>query len=63
MRNAASVLDDSIANESIETEAYTEKGQTFHQTKLRVHYRAITKAISNKRSYRMSGWRENLDAI
>ena len=36
---------------------FSKKAETFHQTRLRKHYKAISKAISDKRSYRMTDWR------
>ena len=33
------------------------KESTFHQAHLKVHYKAITKAITDKRAYKMTEWR------
>ena len=33
------------------------KPPTFHQAKLKQYYKSITKAITEKRSYKMTNWR------
>lgn len=59
--NAALIEDesitDSIATERSRQNWYFKKPATFHQAQLKVHYKAIARAISDKRNYKMTDWR------
>ena len=63
-------LDDDFASNSLSTQrtdhdffSKEKKPATFYQSQLKVHYKAIAKAISDKRSYRMTDWREAMADI
>ena len=63
MRPAASVIDESMGTlDSVNTERtdgkWTREFMTYQMSKLKVHYRAVAKAISDKRGYRMTNWQE-----
>lgn len=59
MRPAGSVLDESMQTmSSVTTDRTTAQWTRKMTANLKVHYRAVANAISDKRNYKMTNWQE-----